>query len=226
MDEASKSKKYWTQKEFDFLKGDGIDIGCGNDPILPHVTPFDQIHGDANKISLHVNKSFDFVFSCHALEHMLDPRNALKEWCKILKPGGILFLIVPDEDLYEQGNWPSRYNTDHKWSFTISKRRSWSPKSINLLNLTKELGLELISLELQDNNFDYQIYHHNNGKTRGAWWSHRLWRWFKKISKPFRGSKIEVLLSRFYSAFGSNFDQTWMGGDRLAQIQLIARKMV
>lgn len=219
--EASKTKKYWTQKDFDFLKGEGIDIGCGNDPILPHVTPFDQEHGDANKISQYLNKQFDFVFSCHSLEHMLDPKAALKEWLKIIKPGGILFVIVPDEDLYEQGNWPSRYNTDHKWTFTISKSKSWSPKSINLLSLANELNLEILNLELQDRNYDYKIYKHN-----GGWWGHRLWRWFKKVSKPFRGTQVEVFLSRFYSAMGSSFDQTWMGGDRLAQIQLVARKKI
>lgn len=220
-DEASKIKKYWTTKEFNLLQGEGIDIGCGNDPILPHVQPFDLIHGDANKISQHLNKKYDFVFSCHSLEHMLDPKLAIQEWLKILKPNGVLFIIVPDEDLYEQGHWPSRYNTDHKWTFTINKRKSWSPKSINLLQLANELNLEIISLELQDMNFDYSIHHF-----KGGWWSHRLWRWFKKVSKPFVGTKMETCISHFYSMFGASFDQTGMGGDRLAQIQLIVRQKI
>jgi len=38
---------------------------------------------------------------------------------------------VPDEDLYEQGVFPSTF----KWTFTIGKAQSWCPKSINLIEL-------------------------------------------------------------------------------------------
>ncbi|MBV5346213.1 MAG: methyltransferase domain-containing protein, partial [Rhodoferax sp.] len=75
----------------------------------------------------------DFVHSSHCLEHMRDVREALKNWIRIVKPGGFLILTVPDEDLYEQGQWPSRFNTDHKWSFTIHKERSTMPSSINVI---------------------------------------------------------------------------------------------
>ena len=52
---------------------------------------------------------------------MRDPRSAIAQWWGLVKPGGVLFVIVPDEDLYEQGFWPSRFNCDHKWTFTIAK---------------------------------------------------------------------------------------------------------
>lgn len=218
-DEASKTKKIWTETEKSYLQGRGIDIGCGNDPVFKHAIPFDQEHGDANCISKHMTEQLDFVFSCHCLEHMDDPYKALKEWFSILKSGGYLFIIVPDEDLYEQGHFPSRFNDDHKWTFTISKEKSWSNKSINILNLVKTLEGDLISVKLQDKNYDYKIYKH-----AGCWWSFRLWRWFKKISRPFKNSPMERFLSRIYSALGSSFDQTFMGGDRLAQIQFIIQK--
>lgn len=218
-DEASKTKKIWTETEKSYLFGNGIDIGCGNDPVLSHVKPFDHIHGDANNISQYVNEKFDFVFSSHCLEHMHEPQKAVKEWFSVLKPGGFLFVLVPDEDLYEQGNFPSRYNEDHKWTFTISKQKSWSPKSINVLDLIKNLDGKLISVKLQDNNYDYKIYRHGSN-----WWNHRMWRWFKKVSRPFKGTVIETWLSRIYHIFGSSFDQTFMGGERLAQIQFIVQK--
>jgi predicted SAM-dependent methyltransferase len=94
--ETSKTKKIWSETEKSYLSGDGIDIGCGNDPVFSHVIAFDQQHGDANKISQYINKKLDFVFSSHCLEHMHDPYNALKEWNSILKPGGYLFILVPD----------------------------------------------------------------------------------------------------------------------------------
>ena len=49
-------------------------------------------------------------------------------------------VIVPDEDLYEQGVFPSTFNADHKWTFTISKSESWIDKSINLFDLLPKLG--------------------------------------------------------------------------------------
>jgi hypothetical protein len=57
-----------------------------------------------------------------------------------MKPLGFLIVTVPDEDLYELESWPSRFNPDHKWTFTIMKTQSWSPRSINVLELTRELA--------------------------------------------------------------------------------------
>jgi len=219
MNETSKTKKLWSETEWSYLQGEGIDVGCGPDPITQQAKAFDVADGDANNISAHVNKKYDFVFSSHCLEHMHDPPKALREWYSILKPGGYLFVIVPDEDLYEQGHFPSRFNNDHKWTFTICKRQSWSPKSLNVKCLAEELGGEIVSIQLQDKNYDYKLMNHRFG-----WWGYRMWRCFKKIVKVTRGTSVEKFMSRIYRSMGGAFDQTWMGGDRLAQIQLVIRK--
>ncbi len=39
--------------------------------------------------------SYDFILSHHALEHMANPIGALKDWRRVLKPGGHVILIVP-----------------------------------------------------------------------------------------------------------------------------------
>src|SRR5690349_21023951 len=123
--EASKTRAIWSTEVRSLLQGDGIDIGCGMDPIFPSVDQFDQPNGDANHISQWVQKKYDFVFSSHALEHMRNPSTAFREWFSLLKPGGHLLVIVPDEDLYEQGTFPSPFNSDHKFTFTLCKDRSW-----------------------------------------------------------------------------------------------------
>jgi len=161
MSETSKTKKIWTDFERSLLTGQGIDIGCGLDPISPDAMPFDQEQGDANRITEYVKQQFDFVFSSHCLEHMHDPKGALLEWWKLVRPGGVLFIVVPDEDIYEQGHWPSRLNDDHKVTFTISKRQSWSPVSVNVLDLVQALpGGELVSMQVQNNNYDYSLKTH------------------------------------------------------------------
>jgi len=83
---------------------------------------------------------FDFMMSSHCLEHMVDVHETLKNWIRIIKPGGFLIITVPDEDMYEMGQWPSQFNSDHKWTFTVHKEQSWSPKSINLLDLAIEFS--------------------------------------------------------------------------------------
>lgn len=83
---------------------------------------------------------FDFVHSSHCLEHLVDPREGLRNWLRVVRDGGYLVITVPDEDLYEQGIFPSTFNRDYKWTFTIYKSQSWSDRSLNLLDMVRELG--------------------------------------------------------------------------------------
>ena len=85
--------------------------------------------------------------------------SSLKNWVRICKPNGYLVLMVPDEDLYEQGVWPSTFNGDHKWSFTIGKQSSWCSKSVSLIDLLRDVldQVRILKLELLDMNYDYGI---------------------------------------------------------------------
>lgn len=106
-----------------YFVGEGIDIGGKPDPLgqyieifplLMRVQTWDLEQGDAQFMQGVPDDHFDFVHSSHCLEHMHDARVALGNWARIVKPGGYLIVTVPDEDLYEHGHWPSRYNPDHK----------------------------------------------------------------------------------------------------------------
>ncbi len=157
--EASKTRAKFGYLEKRIFCGRGIDIGSGNDPIYPDALAFDLAQGDANEITKFVKEKFNYVFSAHCLEHMRDPYKALGEWWRLLKPGGYLYLVVPDEDLYEQGVFPSRWNADHKHTFTVSKTASWSPVSINILDLVKKLpDAEILKIEIQDDRYDYSLH--------------------------------------------------------------------
>src|SRR4051794_20067410 len=91
-----------------YFSGSVLDIGCGPDLVVPHAKPFDFEHGDANRIlDFLAPESFDCVHSSHCLEHMREPPVALAQWWALVRPSGYLIIVVPDEDLYEQGVWPS-----------------------------------------------------------------------------------------------------------------------
>lgn len=218
-DEASKTRRIWDDRVLGLMRGEGIDIGCGSDPVFPHVERFDREQGDANRISAFVNKRYDYVFASHVLEHMDDPHAALKEWLSILKPGGHLIALVPDEDLYEQGVFPSLFNSDHKHTFTIAKSRSWSPRSVNVLELVRSVGAETVSVELQDQGYDRRLLRHSPG--RAALMLLTLWRRLARL-RPLR--RFSTALNAVFIALGASVDQTALPDSRLAQIQLIIRK--
>lgn len=141
----------------DMIKGDVIDIGCGDCPVTENCDKFDVKDGDANYISRYVKKKYDVVFSSHCLEHMWNPYRTIKDWFSIVKPGGLLIVTVPDEDVYEQGVFPSRYNRDHKWTFTINKEDSWCKYSVNIDDLAKILGGEVVLIQKQDDGYNYNL---------------------------------------------------------------------
>lgn len=158
-------KKSLLFKERVFV-GKGIDIGCGKDLLskrvfkkITGIEAFDLKDGDAQFIDRYRKKdSYDFVYSSNCLEHMENPKEALVAWFSLVKPGGFLAFTVPDEDLYEQGHFPSKYNPDHKWTFTLYKTNSWSPKSINLCELVQILNSARIhKIAIVDAHYDYSL---------------------------------------------------------------------
>lgn len=134
-----------------YFVGDGLDLGGKPDPLalyaelfsrMGSVRTWDWEDGDAQFLATLEDSTVDFVHSSHCLEHLVDPYEGLRNWLRVLKPGGHLIVTIPDEDMYEQGVFPSTFNRDHKWTFTVFKPESWSDKSINVLELLKSLGKE------------------------------------------------------------------------------------
>jgi ubiquinone/menaquinone biosynthesis C-methylase UbiE len=46
------------------------------------------------------DQSFDVVMAAHVLEHLSDPRRALKEMIRVLKPGGMVFLCLTRPSIF------------------------------------------------------------------------------------------------------------------------------
>lgn len=149
-----------------YFRGFGLDVGGGVDPLCLFgeffplatcISTYDWADGDAQFLCNVSDNAFDFVYSSHCLEHLRDPRVALTNWIRIVKPGGFIVVQVPDEDLYEKGHWPSKYNPDHKYTFTVQKSASWSPVSINVLDLLRSLSdrVQVVSVGLMDHSYRY-----------------------------------------------------------------------
>src|SRR6478609_9387966 len=151
-----------------YFVGEGIDIGAGSDalgqyreqfPGMRSCRAWDLKDGDAQVLATVPDASFDFIHSSHCLEHMRDPYEAMQHWLRVLKPGGHMVVMIPDEDLYEQGIFPSTFNGDHKWTFTICKPASWSPRSVNLTDMLARFAAQahVVKMETLDAGFRYQL---------------------------------------------------------------------
>jgi len=151
-----------------YFRGQGVDIGgkpdplslyCEMFPLVEAIRTWDLEDGDAQIMAGVADNTFDFVHSSHCLEHLHDPVQGLVNWLRVIKPGGHLVITIPDEDLYEQGVFPSEFNRDHKWTFTIYKPTSWSSRSINVLDLIKALGpeAEVLKIELLHATYRYSL---------------------------------------------------------------------
>lgn len=93
-------------------------------------------------------RSFDVVVLSHILEHLPNPVEALKEAARILRPGGIVAIAVPNFD-----SLMSRIKRD-KWQGIKADQHVWqlTPASVRLL--VEAAGLKL--WEMKFSNLHYE----------------------------------------------------------------------
>src|SRR3990167_624776 len=104
-----------------FCRGRGLDPGAGNRTLradtlcadlFADVRPDVQCHATA--LPFRAN-AFDYVCNAHLLEHLADTRAAICEWLRVVRPGGVVAMIIPDT------RWTRGMNTDrtphlHEWA--------------------------------------------------------------------------------------------------------------
>jgi hypothetical protein len=68
-------------------------------------------------------------------------------------------IVRRDESLHEQGVFPSTLNRDHKWTFTTHKHQRWSERSVNVLDLVRQLReqAELLRVEQLSSTYHYDL---------------------------------------------------------------------
>jgi predicted SAM-dependent methyltransferase len=106
-----------------YLRGSGIEIGALHNPLdvpssaqvqyVDHL-PVDELRrhypelagaplvdvdvvDDGERLSTIADKTQDFVIANHFLEHCEDPLGALGNMIRVLRPGGVVYLAVPDK---------------------------------------------------------------------------------------------------------------------------------
>ena len=117
-------KTHWdARRDFSelYLRGSGIEIGALHEPTpvaegvevkyvdrltteeclerYPHLrtTTIASVDVVTDGFSLQAvaDQSLDFVMAHHVLEHSDNPLQTLENWCRVLRPGGVLYFSVP-----------------------------------------------------------------------------------------------------------------------------------
>jgi predicted SAM-dependent methyltransferase len=109
--------------------GYGLDIGFGGDPITKTAIRVDmpepytfvgaypvQLGGDAAKLVWFKDNALDYVYSSHLLEDFEDVEPILREWLRVIRPGGRLIIFCPNEQVYREHcrKTGQGYNPHHK----------------------------------------------------------------------------------------------------------------
>ena len=154
--ETQKAKERRLREGFfdNYCKGQGLDVCYGGNLVSDNCVGWEWFHGDAHYLRPLKDRTFDFVYSSHALEHMDDPALALQNWWRVLKPGGYLILYIPHRDLLEQRTTlPSRWNSDHKHFFLPDKDES--PHTIGLIPLVQRTldGAGILQVKICDEGY-------------------------------------------------------------------------
>ncbi|SHN12563.1 Methyltransferase domain-containing protein [Roseibium suaedae] len=143
-------------RTFDPSALNGLNIGCGDRRINPHLTPVDIMRsGDKSASGSHhaflpdailanpddlpfKPESIDFIVALHMLEHVPDPVAILKHWASVLKPGGGIGLILPDyKYTWDARKDPSKFG--HKWNSDADTFRM-----LHAAHLADDLRIEAI----------------------------------------------------------------------------------
>ena len=85
------------------------------------------------------DQAFDVVVSWHVIEHVADVKQTLREWRRVLKPGGVLFMETPDATCGKVRRLKEKYRKfwapEHTYTFTPD----------NMARLLTSTGFQLLA---------------------------------------------------------------------------------
>ena len=150
-----------------FCVGDGMDIGFGGDPIVPHAICMDlpdpyaryedhvqHLHGTADKLGWFRDGVLDWVYSSHVLEDFEDTGKVLAEWIRVVKPGGHVVLYLPDEQTYRahcrrQGKPPNAHHVHEHFGLPYMKEILSRRADVEIVHEAFPVGIYSFELVLR-----------------------------------------------------------------------------
>ncbi|AFZ32622.1 Methyltransferase type 11 [Gloeocapsa sp. PCC 7428] len=179
-DTANVDKDLRRQIATKYLTGTGIEIGALHSPLpvpntvevhyvdritvdqlrqqYPELAAYNLVEpdiiDDGEKLTSIPDASLDFVIANHVIEHCQNPIFSLENWLRVLKPGGVIYMAVPDKrytfdcdrpitplehiirDYEEGGSWSEKLHYE-EWARLVEKAADSdiTTRAKNLLNI-------------------------------------------------------------------------------------------
>ena len=128
----------------EFCKGEGLDIGGTNQWRLAGAKAINIIDDNEWHAMNLPERECDYIFTSHTLEHLDEPRQAIRYWRTRLKQGGVLFLYLPHASM---AMWHPSRMSGHSHSFL--------PEEITAL--LEECGFRRIFASGRDLNWSFAV---------------------------------------------------------------------
>ncbi len=103
------------------------------------------------------DESQDFIVSAHVIEHFPDPIKALKEWYRLVRPGGYIFMIVPHKERTFDKDEPRTTLQElidrHEGKMTVRPNKNdhssvWVTE--DMVTLVRHLGWNIVEVQEKD----------------------------------------------------------------------------
>lgn len=170
-----------------YLSGSGIEIGALHNPLAlswrtkvryvdrmsvqdlrrhyPELADHRLVNVDiidnGEEVTTVPTESVDFVIANHLLEHTQDPISAIRNWLRVIKPGGVLYMAVPHKEYTFDRDRPvtplEHVIRDHKEGPAWSRRAHFAEWACLVEKVPEERVHERVKY-LMDT--DYSIHFH------------------------------------------------------------------
>lgn len=125
-----------------YLIGEIIEIGCGDETIIPGIFGVDgrdfpcvsfrteNLYDLPTQLPEKVG-TFDACISSHVLEHLPDSYRAIMEWGHFLKRGGYFILYLPEGSAYNNFENREHFHDTRHESFLLWIKRAFCGEALN-----------------------------------------------------------------------------------------------
>jgi SAM-dependent methyltransferase len=86
-------------------------------------------------------ETYDVVIMSHVLEHVIDPIGFLRQVLRRIKPGGVIYIKVPNF-----GSYTVRYIVRERWPSFLPLQHVWYFDAQSLEGLLRAVGLNVVEL--------------------------------------------------------------------------------
>ena len=141
-------------------KVQGLDLSRKASEIAKNNLDIDVYVGELEDANFPAN-TFDYINMSHVLEHVTSPRNTLKKVKELLKPGGIVYIEVPNYESF------SRKTSGEYWYAWETPRHLYTFSPDTLKRFIQESGLTVAKIETKVENLFYWDNTYKQEETSG-----------------------------------------------------------